>query len=205
MTDTAEVAEDSDTSYESDDGIWHPPLMNDETGLIHTDVYGTLSATASTITTPSGVCRRFLEMIGPEKMKTIKLFVDIGCGKGLIVSAVAQAARCRALGIDILEEQLSQARAEASKNDVAELCEFVCGDFRQFCNHLPIEFEPNETVFYLYLIPKMVSNRELSDAVTSLLERGATFVSWQYHAEPSWPYLAMEDKSFGIKIFQRRE
>ena len=193
----------SDTSYESDDGEWHPPMMNDETGELHSDVYGTLTETASTITTPEGVSRRFLEMIGPEKAKSIHTFLDIGCGKGIVVSTVAKTLSCKAIGIDILEEQLIQAREETIKNGVEEACTFVCDDFLRFADHVN-DVNPKLLLIYMYLIPKMVSNRELREKVVELIEKGATFVTWSYHASPSWPELFAEDETFGIKIFQKK-
>jgi 2-dehydro-3-deoxyphosphogluconate aldolase/(4S)-4-hydroxy-2-oxoglutarate aldolase len=192
----------SDTSYESDDGEWHPPMMNEETGLMHNDVYGTLTATASTITTPHGVARRFLEMIGEEKAKSLQLFCDVGCGKGIVVSSVAKSLnQCRAVGIDILAEQLEQASVEAELNGVSDMCTFVQDDFRKFSDHLQ-NVDPKNVLVYMYLIPKMVNNRDLRARVEDLIAQGVTFVTWSYHATPEWSHLLCQDKTYNIKVFQ---
>ena len=194
----------SQSSYESDDGEWHPPMHDSETGEMCTDVYGTLSETASTIVSPDGIPRRFLEMIGEKKMAEILLFVDVGCGKGRVMTSVAVASPgLNVLGVDILQEELSVAASAASEHGVADRSKFVICDFRTFTEQIPKEIQPHQIVVYFYLIPKMVSNRELRQHVVDYLERGATMITWSYHATPEWPYLKEEDTTFGIKIFQR--
>ena len=196
----------SDASeYESDDGQWHPPFHDAETGEYHEDVYGTLSETASTIVSPDGVAQRFLELIGEEKLKQIKLFIDIGCGKGRVVNLVAKQVGCKAVGIDILQAELDVAQQEAATLGVAEQCSYVICDFREFYQHIPKDVEPHEIVCYTYLIPKMVSNRELRQRVVEYLARGTTFVTWSYHAAPEWPHLHCEDTTFNIKVFQKQK
>ena len=179
-------------------------MHDSETGEMCTDVYGTLSETASTIVSPDGIPRRFLEMIGEKKMTEIKLFVDVGCGKGRVMTAVAVASPdLNVLGVDILQEELDVAASLSLNLGVADRSNFVICDFRKFTEKIPDEVQPHQIVVYLYLIPKMVSNRDLRQHVVDYLERGATFVTWSYHATPEWPYLKDHDSTFGIKVFQR--
>ena len=201
---TSVVKDEDDSEYESDDGQWHPPFHDAETGEYHKDVYGTLSETASTIVSPDGIAKRFLEMVGTEKLQEIKLFVDIGCGKGKVTNAVASILGCQTVGIDILKEELDVATTEAQKGKVDHLTTYAICDFLEFDTVLP-DVQPNEILFYTYLIPKMVSNKKLREKVEMYLGNGSTFVTWSYHATPEWPCLKEWDQSYNIKMFQKQQ
>ena len=85
---------------------------------------------------------------------------------------------------------------------VASLVSFVVRDFRQFHVEIPDDVMPSDVLCYIYLIPKMVNNRDLRSQVVRLLEQGATFVCWQYLPR-DWPHLWKEDTKFGIQIYRR--
>ena len=85
---------------------------------------------------------------------------------------------------------------------LASLVSYVVRDYRQFHRVIPADVEPCNVLCYMYLIPKMVNNRDLREQVVVLLEQGATFVCWQYLPK-DWPHLWKEDAKFGIKIYRR--
>jgi SAM-dependent methyltransferase len=214
----------SSTDYESSDDEWRPPFIDAETGASAFDEetgtfpYGTLSSTASTVVSPDGVTQRFLEMLRNEhsqedgdgkhkrqQQQPVHLpsyFVDIGCGKGRVVNKIASELGCRCVGVDISQKELDVAAEGARALGVASLVSFVVRDFRQFHVEIPDDVMPSDVLCYIYLIPKMVNNRDLRSQVVRLLEQGATFVCWQYLPR-DWPHLWKEDTKFGIQIYRR--
>ena len=95
----------SSTDYESSDEEWRSPFIDAETGESCFDEetgtfpYGTLSKTASKISSPDGVTRRFLEMLRYSDKdfpcEVPSLFIDIGCGRGQVVNRVASELKCK--------------------------------------------------------------------------------------------------------------
>ncbi len=58
--------------------------------------------------------------------------LDLGCGKGAVAVALAQAFGCRVEGIDAIAAFIVEARRRADRAGVASLCEFTIGDLRTF-------------------------------------------------------------------------
>jgi len=56
--------------------------------------------------------------------------LDLGCGKGAISLALAEEFGFQALGIDLFEPFVQEARAKAKEMHVGALCQFVHGDMR---------------------------------------------------------------------------
>ena len=199
----------SDSSeYESSDDEWRPPFIDAETGESAFDEetgtfpYGTLSSTASTVVSPDGVTQRFIGMLRESSMALPNYFVDIGCGKGKVVNKVAKELHCKSVGIDISEKELEIAAKGACALGVNSLVSFKVCDFREFDKEIPENVAPSTLLCYIYLIPKMVNNRDLRGKVVHLLQQGATFVCWQYLPR-NWPYLWKEDTRFGLQIYRR--
>eukprot|EP00946_MAST-07B_sp_MAST-7B-sp1_P005326 g5326.t1 len=160
----------SSTDYESSDEEWRSPFIDAETGESCFDEetgtfpYGTLSKTASKISSPDGVTRRFLEMLRYSDKdfpcEVPSLFIDIGCGRGQVVNRVASELKCKCVGIDISQNVLGIAEAEARKLGVESFLSFDICDFREFHTKIPADTAPSEVLCYMYLIPKMICNRD---------------------------------------------
>ena len=173
--------------------------------------YGTLSKRAATVVSPAGVTRHFLGLLqGLQLMGSsgacggLDLFVDIGCGKGSVLLAVARDVGCPCLGVDISPRELAACRAAAEAVGVGGLVTLAEGDYRAFAQHLP-NGDLSRCVCYLYLIPVMVNNRDFAKAVTGVLERGATVVCWQYlPKDGAWPFLCCDDETMSVRVYNKR-
>ena len=66
-----------------------------------------------------------MEKAGDVRGKTI---VDIGCGSGRFVSALAQRGAAHVSGVDVAPEMLKLARELVAKDGVADACSFVHAD-----------------------------------------------------------------------------
>ena len=56
--------------------------------------------------------------------------VDLGCGKGAAVLTLAQEFGFQALGVDLFEPFVKEARACAEEMGIASRCQFICEDIR---------------------------------------------------------------------------
>jgi cyclopropane fatty-acyl-phospholipid synthase-like methyltransferase len=56
--------------------------------------------------------------------------VDLGCGKGAAVITLAQEFGFQALGVDLFEPFVQEARERAEEMGIASRCQFVCEDIR---------------------------------------------------------------------------
>lgn len=57
--------------------------------------------------------------------------LDLGCGKGAVALAVAEALGCRVDGVDALPEFVEVARGQARRLGLGRLCRFELGDLRE--------------------------------------------------------------------------
>lgn len=76
------------------------------------------------------IIRGLLECHAPAP-STLRV-LDLGCGKGAVAVALAQAFGCRVEGIDAMAAFIAEARRQAERMGVASLCEFTVGDLRSF-------------------------------------------------------------------------
>ena len=60
--------------------------------------------------------------------------VDLGCGKGAVALTLAKELGFQALGVDLFEPFVQEARERAEEMSIASRCQFVCEDIR---NALP--------------------------------------------------------------------
>lgn len=102
-------------------------------------------ADAPFITTPHDVVDQILELagVGPDDV-----VYDLGCGDGRIVIAAARKYGCRGVGIDKDPERIRQSQANAEREGVDELVEFVESDV------LAVDLSP-ATVVTMYLLPQL--------------------------------------------------
>ena len=66
-------------------------------------------------------------VLGPDVYRELegKVVVDFGCGEGLEAVRIAQNGAARVIGVDIQDNFLASARANAAKAGVSRKCEFV--------------------------------------------------------------------------------
>jgi SAM-dependent methyltransferase len=77
-------------------------------------------------------------MIRPLKMAgSVRLVLDLGCGKGAIATALAAELGLYVTGVDAFQPFVEEARTRASAMGVLERCLFEVADMRQLVNRLP--------------------------------------------------------------------
>ena len=85
-------------------------------------------------------------MIRPLKMAGgIRLVLDLGCGKGVIATALAAELGLYVTGVDAFQPFIDEARTRASAMSVGDQCLFEVADMRQLINRLP----PFDIVLYV--------------------------------------------------------
>ncbi len=97
------------------------------------------------IATPHDVVDQILELaeVGPGDV-----VYDLGCGDGRIVIAAARRYGCRGVGIDKDPERIRQSQANAKREGVEDLVEFIEADI------FTIDLRP-ASVVTLYLLPQL--------------------------------------------------
>lgn len=78
-----------------------------------------------------------IEGCSPIEGKTV---IDIGCGPGHYGITLAKRGAKRVVGLDFAEGMLELARKRAAEAGVADRCEFVMGDFRQYAPPVPFDY-----------------------------------------------------------------
>jgi 2-polyprenyl-3-methyl-5-hydroxy-6-metoxy-1,4-benzoquinol methylase len=77
-------------------------------------------------------------MVRPLKMAGgVRLVLDLGCGKGVIATALAAELGLHVTGIDAFQPFIDEARARASAMGIADQCLFEVADMRQLVHRLP--------------------------------------------------------------------
>ena len=77
-------------------------------------------------------------MIRPLKLAGgIRLVLDLGCGKGVVATALAAKLGLHVTGIDAFQPFIDEARARASAMGILDQCLFEVADMRQLVNRLP--------------------------------------------------------------------
>jgi SAM-dependent methyltransferase len=195
-----------------DDDEWISPFddaFDDETSAFP---YGTYGHTAPMVRTPLGTVRQFLHMLQSAEScdSCSQLFVDVGCGDGAVLNAVAkQQPHWQLLGVDIAEKTLEDAQRSADVEGTSHQISFRIGDYREILplcdemlsksstvtgsdlmtsNHdvIRTDSKSGSTVYssillYIYLIPSMIRNSDFRQQVIEpLLQGGAKIVVWCY-------------------------
>ena len=84
---------------------------------------------------------QIVAMIRPLKMAGgMRLVLDLGCGKGVIATALAAELGLYVTGVDAFQPFIDEARARASAMGILDQCLFEVADMRQLINRLP-EFD----------------------------------------------------------------
>lgn len=77
-------------------------------------------------------------MVRPLKMAGgVRLVLDLGCGKGVVATALAAELGLHVTGIDAFQPFVDEARARASAMGILDQCLFEVADMRQLVNRLP--------------------------------------------------------------------
>lgn len=97
------------------------------------------------VPTPHDVVERMLELAGVRKGDVL---YDLGCGDGRIVVAAAKKLRCRAVGFEIDEVRVAEARKNVAKAKVEKLAAIEQKDV------FTIDLSP-ASVVTLYLLPEL--------------------------------------------------
>jgi len=123
------------------------------------------------VPTPMVVVEKMLEMAEVTSRDTV---YDLGCGDGRIVIMAARKYGARAVGIDLDETLLREARFNASAAGVSGLVEFIIQDVTKADISAA-------TVVTLYLLPE--SNLLLKPIFIQQLRRGTRVVSHNYRID----------------------
>ena len=138
--------------------------------------------------TPEYVLGRALELAGAGAGDTV---LDVGCNDGRMLVAAARLG-CRAVGLELLPEACSKARAraEAAGPDVAARVEVVCGDA------LAQDFRIiGASVVFLYLLPKGLA--AVGARLLRALPQGARVVSFLFKI-PGEEWEVLREETVGV-------
>jgi SAM-dependent methyltransferase len=140
------------------------------------------------VPTPPAVVEAMLKLagVGPKDF-----VVDLGSGDGRIVLAAARAHKARGVGVEIDQELVDQANAEARKQGLAERARFVRQDVRE-------ADLGRATVLTLYLLPGMMQN--LRTKLLRELQPGARVVSHDFTFDQWKP-----DRSIKVETQEKYE
>lgn len=106
--------------------------------------------------------------------------LDVGCGVGGPMRAIAAHSRSNVVGITINEYQVSRARAHNRKAGLDSLCEVICGNFLQ----MPF---PDSSFDGAYSIEATCHAPKLEDVygeIYRVLKPGALYVSYEWVTTP---------------------
>jgi len=139
------------------------------------------------------------EMLKLANVQKSDVLYDLGCGDGRIVVTAAKKFGTRGVGIDINPVRISEARANAKKNGVEHLVQFIEADL----------FEAkisDATVVTLFLLPSV--NLKLKPKLLSDLKPGTRVVSntfdmgeWKAEKETALDENDYEDTYLSHKFF----
>ncbi len=117
------------------------------------------------VPTPQDVVERMLELAGVTSNDVV---YDLGCGDGRIVITAAKKYGARGVGVDIDPRRIEESNANARKEGVEDLVEFIQQDA------MTVDVSP-ATVVTLYLLSS--SNLKLRPILTRQLRAGSRIVS----------------------------
>ena len=126
------------------------------------------------VPTPQEVVDRMLELAEVTKDDIV---YDLGCGDGRIVITAAKKYGARGVGVDINPQRIAESNANAQKEGVEDLVEFILQDAMT-------ADVSKATVVTLYLLSS--SNLKLRPILTTQLQPGARIVSHAF-SMGNWP------------------
>jgi len=133
------------------------------------------------VPTPQDVVEEMLRMADVKSTDTL---FDLGCGDGRIVVTAAKKYGCRAVGVDIDPERVSEARELAKKEGVENKVTILEED-------LAVTVFSTATVVTMYLLPEY--NRQLRPKLERMLPLGARVVSHDFDMPPIWKAVITKD------------
>ena len=131
----------------------------------HGEATQTPGSLAPFVPTPQDVVDRMLEIAGVTEND---LVYDLGCGDGRIVITAAKKYGARGVGVDIDPQRIAESKANAEREGVSHLVEFIEQDA------MAVDLS-EATVVTLYLLSS--SNMKLRPMLTRQLQAGARIVS----------------------------
>ena len=126
------------------------------------------------VATPQEVVERMLELAEVTKDDIV---YDLGCGDGRIVITAAKKYGARGVGVDINPQRIAESNANAQKEGVEDLVEFILQDA------MTVDVS-QATIVTLYLLSS--SNMKLRPILTMQLQPGARIVSHAF-SMGNWP------------------
>ncbi len=79
-----------------------------------------------------------VEILSELGISALSTVVDLGCGKGAVSIAIAQALGCHVLGIELFAPFIPIAQAAALEAGVDHLCKFLNGNAAELANSVPL-------------------------------------------------------------------
>jgi predicted RNA methylase len=111
--------------------------------------------------------------------------MDIGCGDGNVLLAISRLTDCCCFGVDISEQLVREARAQARAQGLQHRCHFATEDILQPAWRIP----PNVSVIYIFfLLPNARPTSRLLTLFDEAWKGGAhdlRVVTFEWHPDPS--------------------
>ncbi len=125
------------------------------------------------VPTRDDIINTLLKMLKPNAND---VFMDLGCGDGRVVIAVAKKFKIRTVCIELRKELVEKAKEAAAKEGVIDLITFIEDDF--FKVRLP-----KATIVYMYLLTSV--NQKLRPKLESELANGTIIITLDFPI-PEW-------------------
>ncbi|KAI8004552.1 24-methylenesterol C-methyltransferase 2 [Camellia lanceoleosa] len=110
------------------------------------------------------------------KVKPGDRIVDVGCGVGGPMRAIASHSRAKVAGITINEYQVNRARLHNKKAGLDDLCDVVCGNFLE----MPFDNDSFDGAYSIEATCHAPKLEEVYAEVFRVLKPGALYVSYEW-------------------------
>ncbi|MEM7054499.1 MAG: class I SAM-dependent methyltransferase [Pseudomonadota bacterium] len=140
---------------------WMPELLSD---------FDELGSDAGTI----------VEVLKRLDLPASARIVDLGCGKGAVSIAVAQALGCRVEGIELFQPFIEICNQQASAAGVADLCRFRHGDIVRLSGQI----EPADVAIYAALGDVLGSFETVVEIVRRFVRTGGIMLICEGYIKP---------------------
>eukprot|EP00937_MAST-01D_sp_MAST-1D-sp2_P003654 g3654.t1 len=121
--------------------------------------------------------------------------VDLGCGDGRICVAAAEASACKAIGVEVEESLVSQARSVISDKGLGDRVSVQQGDLLDFAERLEAL---GATVVVVYLLPAAVD--ALKPALLAHIDRGGRVITQCWGLAGVEPYELVDKYIDGVTV-----
>jgi len=182
-----------------DDDTWDAPFMEAFEEDTETFPFGTLSKTASHVTTLPSTTDAAVSLSNTTHST---IFVDLGCGVGRVTNRARDTTGCTAVGVDMCPNEIAQAQELANGNGAIYLVDDV------FNAEAVIAALPDFTaadwdrvVIFIFLIPTLVNSTKFQALLGALLDKGAKLVSYCYHPDKWTPH--ERDERMNVNLYRR--